>query len=123
MLYFKFINTAINPSNKVLKGNNGGFMNGILEKILPKILPKANPDFDNLYYKVKTWYIEYNDEDQFTNREIGTDDKDNVIVKAPWKRNLGFWVDGSLKYNDYLIFDITPISAVEFDSLWARNNC
>ena len=65
-------------------------MNRILEKIIPKILPKANPDFDNLFDKVKTWYIEYNDEDLFTNRKIGIDDKDNVIVMAPWKRNLGF---------------------------------
>jgi len=114
MIYFKFNNTAKGLSRSNHRRISWQFMHRFFEWILPK----ANPDFDGLFDKVKTWYIEYDEITQFAIREVGVDDDNNVIVKAPWKNNLGFWLDESLKYEDYILFNITQVTSVEFESLW-----
>ena len=86
--------------------------------ILCKLFPKANPDFEKKYKSVDTWYIEYDDEKHFTAREIGIDKDGNAIVKAPFNKNLGLWVDSDMKYEDYLSYEICTITKNDFILLW-----
>lgn len=102
---------------------NDPFIIKILVKMalwIKPLLPNGNPDFDGLYDKVKTWYIEYDDENEYTNREIGIDKNDKVIVIAPYKRNLGVWVDSDLTLDDYRRFDINTVSSNEFNNYWEK---
>lgn len=84
-------------------------------------IPRANPDFDDMYYRVKTWYVEYDEENNYTNREVGLDSNGEVIFKAPYKKDLGFWVEKDLTLKDYSdSFEIHYVNKSEFDMLWTK---
>ena len=73
MVYFKFLfNNKINEEKTSFKEKVIGF-------ILSHVLPNANPDFDNRYKDVVTWYIEYDDKNCCPCREVGVDLNDNAI--------------------------------------------
>ena len=70
---------------------------------------------------MKTWYVEYDEENDYTNREVGLNKNGEVIVKAPYKKNLGFWVDEDLTLKDYSdSFEIQYVDKREFDMLWTK---
>ena len=79
------------------------------------LVPKANPDFDSIYDKVVIWLIEYDDAKGYVNREIGLDENLQPIVKGPYEKNLGFWVDSNMIYKDYLKFNIQVIKESYFE--------
>ena len=82
-------------------------------------IPRANPDFDEIYNQVNTWCIEYDEKNDYTNREVGLDKNGGVIVKAPYKINLGFWVDNDLTLKDYADrFHVRYIDNETFEKLW-----
>ena len=116
MKYFKFIDKF---NVKIEQPTKESFVEKILWRILPSIIPRANPDFDRLYDKVITWYIEYDDINNITNREIGVDKNGIVIVKGPFGKNLGFWTDEDLTIEQYdTNFKIEYIKQDEFEKLW-----
>ncbi|MBQ6208921.1 MAG: hypothetical protein IJK42_04000 [Prevotella sp.] len=117
MLYFTFKNHEDSLSSA---SRQDSFWQSFINRILEMLLPKANPDFNGLYHQVKTWYVEYDIEKQHTNREVGTDDDGHVIVKAPFGRNLGLWVDEELNDDDYKRLGATAISSIEFETLWSK---
>ena len=83
-----------------------------LEKIL--VWP-----FDTKYDDVETWFVEYDEENDYTNREIGLDKDGHVIVLGPFQRNLGYWVDNDYtlqNYEDH--FDVQYIDKAIFEDLW-----
>lgn len=108
MIYFSF---KYSNSPKSYNSN-------IISRILKKIIPQANPNFDDKYQFVDNWYIEYDEVEEITEREVGTDTKGVVIVKAPFKDNFGFWVDNNLKMEDYSKFSIKHIYSEDFNQLW-----
>ncbi len=115
MKYFRFIDITYS------EGQTLSFFDRIIVYFLHKIcrIPKANPDFENVYAKVATWYIEYDEVNGYTSREIGLDKDGKVIVKGPYKANLGFWVDNDLTINDYADrFDIQYTDQAIFETLW-----
>lgn len=84
-------------------------------------IPRANPDFDDMYYRVKTWYVEYDEENNYTNREVGLDSNGEVIFKAPYKKDLGFWVEKDLTLKDYSdSFETHYVNKSEFERLWIK---
>ena len=87
-------------------------------KILTLIIPKANPDFEDLLYKVEYWKIEFNKEENNTSREIGFDNKGNSLVAMPLGDNYGYWSDNQLNLEDYEKFHPTIITEDEFESDW-----
>ena len=109
MEYFKFKNPNI--GNQISKKN-------ILYKILNFFLPQANPDFNDEYDRVILWYIEYDDIKKYINREIGINENGEISVVAPYKGNLGFWIDSDLNIEDFEKFDLEQISKSDFDYLW-----
>lgn len=69
---------------------------------------------------VKTWYVEFDDEeDNVVAREIGVDDNNAIVVKAPFKDYYGFWADNDADLNFYKsICGAQIISKAEFEELW-----
>lgn len=60
-------------------------------------------------------------ENDYTNREVGLDKNGEVIVKAPYKKSLGFWVDEDLTLKDYSdSFEIHYVNKSEFERLWTK---
>ena len=90
-------------------------------KILTKIIPKANPDFDGKIQDVRQWMLEVDDGEGTPAREIGLDDKGNVMMIMPWKDNYGFWTDSSVQVDDLAKSrDMTFGDKEEFERLWAE---
>ena len=113
MLYFKFKN-----SEKNIVDEENSFFYTILGKFLKVIIPKSNPIHNNLFDDVNVWLIEYDEINKYTNREIGLDLDNNVIVKSPYKENLGLWTDEDLSFDDYKKFHISYTTKIEFEKLW-----
>ena len=122
MIYFKFNNT----SNKNENPSNPTFKNRLLYCVIKHLfwfIPKTNPDFDSSYENVRTWYIEYDDVNDYTNREVGIDFNGKVIVKGPYQRNLGFWTSEDTTYRQFVLeFDISHIKKEEFEIMWNRSS-
>ncbi len=91
----------------------------LFDWLLEKLIPKANPDFDIKYNDVDTWFVEYDEDNDCTNREIGLNRDGHIIVKGPFNNNLGYWVDNDLSLQDYEDdFDIQYINKDVFEELW-----
>lgn len=116
MEYFKFI---IEPKEK--EDSKNSFLYNILDKLLSASIPKANPDFDEKYNQISMWYIEYDITNDYVNREIGLDNKERLIVKGPYKGNLGFWTDTDLKLDNFKKWNIEIISSEIFNELWEKD--
>ena len=117
MKYFIFTDKDNENRNTL---TNSSFVK-VFDFLLSFLIPKANPDFDSMYDNVITWFIEYDEDNDYTNREVGVDKQGRVIVKAPYKRNLGFWVDEDLTFQDYVDnFNIQYISKEAFESIWEK---
>jgi hypothetical protein len=115
MIYICFLDNI--KSN--YKEREKSFFEKILSSILSFIIPKANPDFDHLIYNVHQWYLEYDDLNKDTCREIGIDKNNRIIVKAAYLNNYGYWTDNNMTlemYSSY--FNIKYIDKDIFDSIW-----
>lgn len=116
MEYFKFIDPDIDSS----KNKKYTIWNRIVYKFLSIFIPQSNPSFYDKYYLVVLWYIEYDDINNYANREIGLDINGKVIVKAPYNGNHGLWTDSNLVLKDYQKWNIEEISSEIFENLWSR---
>lgn len=80
---------------------------------------RANPDFEDKIPYVAQWYVEYDEDLNVSEREIGLDANNKVIVKMPDERNYGFWLDTNMTIEDFKReFSIQMITEQEFDDLW-----
>ena len=117
MIYFKFKHVwqapPFEPPSRFIS-----FLENCCNWLLPRIIPKANPDFEDIIPQVCLWYIEYNETEDYVEREIGIDDKGQSIMKAPYLKNIGFWCDSDMTLNDYKRFPIEIISSEEFEDIW-----
>lgn len=87
-------------------------------KIITSIIPKANPDFEHRIDEVKTWLVEFT-EDDIPNREVGLNDKGEAIVIMSWGRNPGYWTDNNLTLPGFRQhFKTINISTEEFEICW-----
>lgn len=90
------------------------FITGILQLILPV----ANPDFDNKIDSVFTWLIEFS-EDGIPLKEIGLDINGKPIVKMPYRRNIGYWVDIGMHISKFKKrFQVEEITQANFNNIW-----
>jgi len=87
----------------------------VIRRLIWLIIPKANPDFDHKIQLVSKWLLEFEDNSSIPSREIGLDQDGNVIVKMPYKKNYGYWIDNNLKYSDFQrLFKIENIAKKYF---------
>jgi hypothetical protein len=83
------------------------------------VLPKANPDFEDKIKLVAYWLLEFKDKSSVPNREIGLGINEDVILKMPYKKNFGYWVDNSLTCEDFQkTFEVEEITKEYFDEKW-----
>ena len=74
--------------------------------------------------KVKTWYLEFDDENHWASREVGVDENGKVVVLAPYEKNgsleyFGFWCDEDMDIDFYEnIIDVKHITKEEFEAVW-----
>lgn len=116
MIYFKFYMKPIKGDGSLQKTKNG-----LLRRIIQKIsnIFLANPDFDAKLQDVVQWYLEYDEKNNESLREIGIDSNNQIIVKIPDKRNYGFWNDTNLTIEDFENrFGIQKVTEKEFNNLW-----
>ena len=96
------------------KHNCWNRIGGLVSNFLCKILPRTNPDYSSgIIDAVEYWYVEYDEEKGLTCREIGLNAEKQLIFKAPYKKNLGFWCDEDLSLDDYSKFCYKHISKSE----------
>lgn len=116
MIYFKFL------FNNMKKEGKSSFIERVVCFLLYHILPKVNPDFDNRYKDVITWYIEYDDAICCPRREVGVDLNNTAIVMAPYNKNYGYWLDANMTIEDYTNqFNIVYISKKDFEEIWDKS--
>lgn len=75
--------------------------------------------------KVKTWYLEFDDEeDHCAVREVGVDENGKVVVLAPYEKNgsleyMGFWCDEDDDIDFFEnIIGVKHITKEEFEAVW-----
>lgn len=90
-----------------------------IERIIFALKLSSNPDYDrNKINDAIYWIVEF-DEDGIPIREIGLDENDNVILKMPYKKNYGYWIDNNMKYQDFIShFDAKKIDEKYFNEKW-----
>src|SRR5690606_28769510 len=90
-----------------------------IERIIFALKLSSNPDYDrNKINDAIYWIVEF-DEDGIPIREIGLDENDNVILKIPYKKNYGYWIDNNMKYQDFIShFDAKKIDEKYFNEKW-----
>ncbi len=90
-----------------------------LIRVLTIVIPKANPDFENKIDAVKHWLVELETETGIPQREIGLDDREEVILKMPYKDNRGYWTDNNLLLSDFKkLFEVQEIDKANFEAKW-----
>lgn len=90
-----------------------------LINVLTKVIPKANPDFEDRIDDVKYWLVEVDNDTGIPQREIGFDEKDEVIMIMPYKDNYGFWTDSNVLLTDNTEhFSTSEIGKENFERYW-----
>ena len=83
------------------------------------ILPVANPDFEKRIDLVRYWLLEFPYENLTPEREVGISGSGEVILKMPYKRNYGYWVDNNLRLIDFKSkFESADITKEYFEEKW-----
>jgi hypothetical protein len=112
--YIKFSNPATRLTSR--KKNWWGT---ITEALLISFIPQANPDFEKKIENVEQWLIEFENGNQYPNREIGLDILQQPIMIMPWRNNYGYWTDNNLLIKDFKShFNIVEITKEEFENHW-----
>ena len=88
--------------------------NPLLDRVLRTMVPSASPDFEKVYGDVRHWWIEV-DEGGRPQREIGLSADEQTIVVGPLGRNLGFWTDSPMTFDDSVYEEV---SSEAFEDEW-----
>lgn len=113
MLYFKF-------EVPRCKKSKGTFREKVTNWLLSHLIPTTNPTLEHNIAYVKQWYIEYDDVEEYTNREVGVTENGLVVFKAPFDENWGYWCDNDMTMDDYRSLGIHAISKEAFEKLWNK---
>jgi hypothetical protein len=79
----------------------------------------ANPDYEKKIDDATYWLIEFEENENFPDREVGIDETGKVIAKMPYKKNYGFWTDTNMRYKDFIErFNCNVITEEYFNKKW-----
>jgi hypothetical protein len=94
-----------------------------VERCLRAIIPAANPDFERSYVKVCKWWVEI-DSAGTPQRELGLNERGEVIVASPIGKNFGFFTDSNAVFAvaDHPVVEHPLFEAAwhSFEDRWAR---
>ena len=111
MQYFSFDSVLIGKKTK------NTLWEKIIDRLLNHFMPMANPTLEENLGYVKEWYLEYDDVEEYTNREVGVAEN-GLGFKAPFEENWGYWCDNDMTMDDYRNLNIHSISKEAFEKLW-----
>ena len=112
MIYIKIKD----PDTRLIKDN---LFKRTIIFLLQLVLPRANPDFDKKIDLVSFWLLEFTDEHSTPVREIGLNTHGELIMKMPYNRNYGYWVDNNLTFTDFKNrFEYGDIAKSYFEEKW-----
>lgn len=96
-----------------------------VERCLRAIIPAANPDFERSYVKVCKWWVEI-DSAGTPQRELGFNERGEVIAASPIGKNFGFFTDSNVVFAvadhpdvEHRLFEAAWHS---FEDRWAKAN-
>jgi len=69
---------------------------------------------------IKNWLIEFEEEENYACREIGLDEKGNVVYCSPSKVFYGYWADADMKFENFKQFRPKSISRQKFEDNWTE---
>ena len=95
MQYFSFDSVLIGKKTK------NTLWEKIIDWLLNHFMPMANPTLEENLGYVKEWYLQYDDVEEYTNREVGVAENGLVVFKAPFEENWGYWCDNDMTMDDY----------------------
>lgn len=87
----------------------------LVRRVLSAVLPHANPDFEELFDEVRTWWVEVDEVSGLPLREIGFNASRDPILAAPFRDNLGFWIDSDMTFDST---DHENVKGADFEKLW-----
>ena len=73
------------------------FWEKIIDRLLSHFVPMANPTLEENLGYVKEWYLEYDDVEEYVNREVGLAENGLVVFKTPFEENWGYWCDSKIR--------------------------
>lgn len=95
------------------------FIQAVVRFVLELIIAKGNPDYESKIDLVVYWLLEFKDELSTPEREIGLTSDSDVIVKMPYNKNQGYWVDNNLTIDDFRkSFEVVETTKEYFDDKW-----
>jgi hypothetical protein len=101
--------------------NKKAWWERIMKNLLTSFIPLANPDFEEEIDNVKQWLIEFENDNQYPNREIGLDILEHPIMIMPWRKNYGYWIDNNLLLKGFKShFNAVEITKEEFENYWNK---
>jgi hypothetical protein len=107
------------PFKSSLKAKERDTFIKIFISFLLRIFPRANPDYDHNIETVYKWLLEFEDENACPIREIGLNKNEEVILKMPFKNNVGYWTDNNMNLADFkLNFKVTQSNFEYFEKKW-----
>ena len=112
MQYFSFDSVLIGKKTK------NTLWEKIIDWLLNHFMPMANPTLDKNLGYVKEWYIEYDDVEEYANREVGVAENGLVVFKAPFEYNFGYLCYNDMTMDEDRNLNIHAISKEAFDKLW-----
>jgi hypothetical protein len=93
----------------------------IFKMALIFFIPVGNPNFEDKIEEVVQWLVEFEDNKQYPNREIGLDIFQQPIMIMPWRKNYGYWIDNDLLLDDFKSrFKAIEITKEEFENHWQQ---
>ncbi|MDH6354190.1 hypothetical protein M2132_000517 [Dysgonomonas sp. PH5-45] len=103
--------------------NKDNFKENFFQKLLIRIVfllfPKANPDYEDKINNAVYWLLELDENDGFPTREIGLNKDYKSILKMPYKKNYGYWIDSNMTYMDFIErFHAESIESEFFNKKW-----
>lgn len=91
------------------------------ERVMFFIFGRTNPDYDRKIGVVNYWLLEFESKDSYPVREIGLSPQGEVIMKMPYKKNDGYWVDNDIDYPYFIEhFPNEEITGEYFESQWEK---
>ncbi len=115
-IYIKFAD----PGPQV-KRRKEGWLKKVFKMALITFIPVGNPGFEDKIDDIAQWLVEFENDKQYPNREIGLDILQQPIMIMPWHKNYGYWIDNNLLLDDFKSqFKAVEITKEEFENHWQQ---
>ncbi|MGB1293979.1 MAG: hypothetical protein ACPG6V_00765 [Flavobacteriales bacterium] len=114
--YYQFNHPDYIKSDKDKKSNST--LEDFIINALKALIPVGNPDFQDQLKRVESWLVEYDHDSKMTTREIGLNNKGEVLFILPLEKNLGYWSNDKRGLLDFEEIELLDYQQSEFENKW-----